>query len=556
MSFQSLDYFDGMQVGYHPDWRARTNVKAFEKSQNLLATPQGLKQFWPFDGPDAAYWVAQGIAPAWPFPEMFLGQDYWIVMTEDHLYYMDKDEDADLHNQTLYDFATYNPYTDAADPKAITGDLAWHFADFGPVFLLFNGSEVVFKTGYSDKIFVTDSFLIRSGCAYKEGRAVFAGFDESDAWWTAFSAWIDDYQDDLPDQLQFALTGLTQKWLYWTSVMGGDMFGFFNLNLNLLKYNWFDATQNTGYSDAKPYWFDLAKRNQFGARPATAFYHMVEHVLPLGDGVIGYSKGGHQGLWPYSQPVSTLGARNPAHGVFHLGGLDPRLGILNREAVGGSDEVHAFLDPDYNLWVVTADYKAERLGWSHVLKDLSATDTVVTYHPGNREFWIGDGLLSFCLSRTGGLTKGPYCATTIASTGSFIGAWFEATEHDVIELKTLPFNAAHGELGGRAGQIMGIHAARISTLDQDAAGWYAQLNYRLKRNETWTTTAATFFDDRGYVSFDNIPAIEAQVIAKHDDRSKTNGLDGFWIDVTLDGKFGSRHWLDAAAPGLPTLPSP
>lgn len=48
----------------------------------------------------------------------------------------------------------------------------------------------------------------------------------------------------------------------WTSIGGPELLGL--LNVNFLKYNWFDDTQNTGYDDTHTLLLDLVRSGEFG----------------------------------------------------------------------------------------------------------------------------------------------------------------------------------------------------------------------------------------------------------------------------------------------------
>lgn len=303
------------------------------------------------------------------------------------------------------------------------------------------------------------------------------------------------------------------------------------------------------YTDGDPLWLDLVARNELGAAPMP-WQGDVASILPLGNNVVvygttnasTYKQGGITALEPVSLP---LGA---TFGFRPIPGLGSGVAVAGRCAAGGSEDVHAFVDEGGDVWSLTPS-GADRLGYSEFFGPMTGANIVVSFDPQQREFYIGDGLECFVLSKFGGLSKAPWIPTSVHFAQGGLVAPYLADDTD-IELVTMPIDAT--AIQEQRGTVFEVVSVEVTTTDIDTTGWSAYIDYRLKNSQAWTRSAAVLLDERGVARIP-VVGIECRVVLTHPDRTKVSGIDGLYITLATEGKLSTRHWLNASTPSAATV---
>ena len=118
---------------------------------------------------------------------------------------------------------------------------------------------------------------------------------------------------------------------------------------------------------------------------------IVYKVKKLGNKVVVYGDGGMGFLNPISEPISSYGFDRI-----------PSVGVSSGWHVDGDDSIHAFIDNNYDLWLLTQDYKFEKLGYREFMKGMiTVADTKVSYDPGSKRFYISNGVEGYVLTQQG-----------------------------------------------------------------------------------------------------------------------------------------------------------
>ena len=154
-----------------------------------------------------------------------------------------------------------------------------------------------------------------------------------------------------------------------------------------IKSSWYDCGSNSVI------WSDIGSanclpgqdnRNQAGYRNMN-WHGQVLRVKRLGDVVIVYGDSGISALVPQKQYF----------GLKELHGG----GIKWKGAVGGDENVHAFVDLSGYLWVLDKTLKLERIGYQEFLSPLS--NPMVSYRSDLGEFLISDKSRCFVFTKYG-----------------------------------------------------------------------------------------------------------------------------------------------------------
>jgi hypothetical protein len=395
---------------------------------------------------------------------------------------------------------------------------------------------------------------IATGCNWNDGRAVFAGFSPDNMFniadWTTYLATFDD---NIPDEFISLMTsnGAPSNAIWFSSFGAQDIYWLFSLDL--YKYGSMDATPETNFTDARTYLRHLWKRNE-SALMMCPWKGDVYATKQLGDMVVAYGgtnsnneQGGVVGFRDYGGKIGQVNPQN----------YSADLGLINRMAMAGDEARHVFVTQDGNLWHARMDggLVLEELEGREFIASLDPSDLMVTFEPHRREFYIGDGSDAMLISETGGLCKPPWMPTTVyVSGGASQGITFEPDEPTAVLLATMPFDAR--AFGGIAGDIFSLHRTRIITTDIGTGGdrWSATVYYRTKNSLTWTIINPQPFEDRGVAQHGGIPAVEAFIVLIHGDRTETNGLDGLYVEGSMDGIYSTEHWMEAATPAAATIP--
>lgn len=296
----------------------------------------------------------------------------------------------------------------------------WHFMDFFEVWALFNTESTVFvlkrsALGGNDVAQVQSEVTIKTGCAHR-GRAVMGGFDASNFWkseWVTFwNDWISSMGLSLPT---ISETGPGGNFVMWSTIGGGDVFSMLfpaTAQEGLVGSPTVDgslgdsvggasgsqtaitdpyATGEEIHSADRPLIFDLFERGEWGLMPMP-WQGSVLHVRPLSEGVMVYGEDGVAALTLFPGD----GDVPPTYGLKELG---IRTGIKSRDAVGGDEKGHVYVDAKGTLCAVGASLEPVRLGYQDIFGGLS--NLIISHDPVENEFYISDGYSCYVLTKDG-----------------------------------------------------------------------------------------------------------------------------------------------------------
>lgn len=506
---------EAFQRGIRPDDRNAPNTQLLQRCYNVAATPWGLRPcrhvVQPI--PDAIL-IANGVVKSHPWPQLVKLKSLTLLLDKDAIFAVTEDPagDWDVTAVTLYDWTTYDWDTDSATPKELTGGKDWHVIDLWNSVMLFNGSEIVFTTGFSDKVFVVDAVTIETGASYNDGRIFLGGFDSSDvdalADWTAY---MQSLRGTVPAEAAklISTNALNGNWVWWSSIGMEDMYRFFSLDY--MKYGSLAASPDTGFDTANPLWLRLAQRGESGRTPMPS-QGGVKRMLQLGDNMVVYSEDNACVLAPVNTAeVKTFG-QTP---IANVGaGIGIKQGTNVRAAVGGDMFVHGFVDEAGDFWIMDASLKADNLGYRHLLADLD--DLLVHYDPQSREFHLAGvgasvGTVCYRYAQNAGMYRPRQVPTTVYfgranDESGPIGIVDETADTDTARFRTEWFNAGKQKV---VPQILRI------VLDGDD-GWVLSVHFKRTPDDSVQQSDLVTGDKRGSYEF-NVSGVAFYIFGVHND---------------------------------------
>ena len=537
----NIDFTEALQRGLRPDRRMPVNVPFLTTCTNMRPSPYGLKDFNTVVQPITSTELSLvGVTPVWPWPQLFRGKGLSLLFDRIQVFSVTEApvDDWQLTQLTTYDAADIG--SSSPSTKAITTGGPWHFIDFYDTWMAFNGVSVVFQMGFSSTVWTTNAVTIATGADYKEARVFYAGFDPTDMYALAdWPTFLDSLQGaDLPSEFSAKTlsAGADSNWVWWSTIGGGDLLWLFSLTF--MKYASLAAVPTTGFSDARYYFKWLWDRNECGLRPLP-WQGTVYQMKQLGDAMMAYGTGGVSALVPSGGDPATFGLMNPT-------GWGTRLGIASRSAIGGSDRGHLVVDEAGELWGITPDLQAQRLGYAEWLAPLLGYEIVVSYEPTLDEYYISNGTTTYLYSESKGFCVAPYAPTTVSYADSTPVGMIEASASPTaVDITSDWFR------GGGVGEVWTLNRLRLGTTDIDASGWSVAIEYRFKDSVAGTSSAAIHPDGRGVATF-NLPGLEFRWHLTHDDKASCD-LESVVAELSMDGKISTREWLNASAPGAATV---
>lgn len=520
-----------IRSGINPSDYHVTNTPALAECTNIRSCKDGLRPWNLLESPFAAGYITGTLheTPAWPFPQLFIGKSVTLLCFEDTIYSVDL-ADGTASALTLYDAADMSEASPGTE--TITGDGPWHFADYANSWMLFNGTSTVFQFTFSDKVWVCDAPTIKTGANWRNGRAVYAGFNPDDFYTLVNWPDIRDFTDEpIPDAIKAILAanedGATQNSVWFGTIGGGDTAWLHNENW--IKYG---HPAGTGMSfDDDNTWYDrINKRAQSGilVMPwqgiATRVLNLGEHLAVYGVEDDDGKPGGVTVLMDHSGRV---GYRTPT-GIPSIGG------IASRSAAGGNYLMNFFVDPDGYLWSVDPALKATKLGYKALLDDMLDTDIVISFDERYNELHVTNAVYDVVIMESGAASKSPQLCTNIA--GKY-AEWFPTSSPVLTTVVTEKL--APVELQGALGTLTRIH---IDGVQHATNPWTAAADYKTSLSNDWTRTAFVNFDGRGDALL-NAPGVLWRVVL----RCAT------WVDRHIgdayaefsDGKTDLSQWINA-----------
>lgn len=515
---QIIDFSKALPAGIRPDSRSPRNSLVLKTCTNLRPTRWGLKDFITIRQPvEASALTSAGITPAWPFPQLFRAKGETLLFDSAAVFRVTETGSGTWTLAAITTKDADNLGSGSPSNKAITADGPWHFMDFYDFWMAFNGSCCVFQTGYDANVWVQDSPLIGTGCAFWEGRGVYGNLPSAKL--TAWDTFLDTYDGTLPAHVSAVLDNtqaMGSNWVWWSSIGGEDMLSIFSQSL--MEYGAFGSPTDTGFGGTeRPYIFDVWRRNECGARPMP-WQGTVLKVQPLGQHLMVYGDGGVSALTPQTTPavefnVSTFSLQDL--------GLD-QFGVAGRSAAGGDDQGHMFVDAAGELWFVAPNLQTERLGHGELFSGMDGSEIVISKDPQRKEFYISDGTDTYVRTETG-MGKAPWAPTTIHfAQGTLVGHKFDAADPDSVTVRTETI-----DFGTRT--VKELRRVLLHTTDTE--GWTCQVHYRNDKSAAFTSTSTFPIRAQGDRLL-NIAAVEFEVSLFNAERTECN-LDALQFEVIL-----------------------
>lgn len=172
--------------------------------------------------------------------------------------------------------------------------------------------------------------------------------------------------------------------------------------------------------------FNQDQRNESGYAPAGV--GEVYKTLPLGESVVVYGADGIAAFAPIGRPTPSFGKKFLAN-----------FGIASRDAVGGSGNVHIFVDDKGYLWSLSADLKLQKLGYEEFFSQMIGNQIVVSYDQQSQDFYIADGNKCFLLSN--GLSQSSDIPTSLEFyQGNLYGFYISDDDSGLVKITTVPLD--------------------------------------------------------------------------------------------------------------------
>lgn len=254
------------------------------------------------------------------------------------------------------------------------------------------------------------------------------------------------------------------------------------------------VNEENGFRTEHPYFFDLLERNESGLAPMP-YQYPVQQILPIGKNVVLYGTGGIMAATPqavnsYHHPVNTFG-------LVDINDLWRGVGVPGRACAGGGSKGHVFIDQSGELWSISPDLKAEKLGYGEIFNPMLGGVPVISYDPQYEHFIIADGQEGYCLSQ-GGLSKIPTMPTTVGFTqGGAVGITFDDTDPDSVDVLTDTFTGPEVGRHAELSQIrvvapdVKIEESCASGDFSDAEAWNVGANWTIENGTLSHTSGST-----------------------------------------------------------------
>ncbi len=504
--------------GVRPEsWTARDS-QFLIRCQNRRPTDGGLKDFYALTQPLTDTYISTTLSEskAWPFPQFFVGRSVALCCFEDAIY------EVDIDAGTASAIDTKDPDDDTGGTSAsITAGKDWHFLDLHDTWMLFNGACVVWRTGRNGYTWATDDVTIQTGCAHRDGRALFAGFDATDFYSRVnLPAAMALVAGDLPTEFSsLTLSGAGANWVWWSSVLAPDL-------LWLL-----DSSVGTDQTLMQ----NLAWRNESGLRPLPGAGDRLG-LVEFGPGVLVYGEDHICRL----DPVGSTYAPRQFAGLPDAVGVTP--GANTRTHWAGDQHMQFFIDGEDALWALGTDLRAERLGYSEHIADLDRDDLLLAWDGAHQELYAADGTMALLWAK-GRLCRAPWMPTRIAvRAGDIVTAEFEIADPDTATVET-------GTISTQSGRVETLTRIWMKGLHNRGFGWTVQVKSRIRGYDDWITSAALTPDSRGVVTC-AIPVLEYRLVLTSVDQTGVS-LEDIQVETT-EATPQMADKLAAAVPGAAT----
>jgi hypothetical protein len=406
---QAFDY------GIRAASRTPTNAQALVSASNLRALAgYGLVDFVDVTQPITnAALTSASITKTWPRPQLFRGKGVTLLADATAIFTVTESDSGNwtVTPITVYDWTTYDYDTDTASSDTITSGQSWQFLDlWAECWMLFNGTGVIFKTGFSSKVFYQEAVTIKCGASYQDARVFYGGFTAANTyaltdWATYWATFNTKFPGDFTAKTLSAGMGPNMVW--WGNVGMDDMWWLFDRDF--MVNGTLSATALGNYGADRPFWKDVWGKRQDGAMP-----------MPWTGSVLGMAQLGQHMMVYGSNGISALSPVDTSFGLGQIGGLSGNVGVMAKgtakAAFGGDELVQCFLDETGDINIIDGNLRVENLECRQLFSGMAAP--LVSFDPQLREFWIGENDNMYTLTGVGsgkprGLSRAPMAPTTL-----------------------------------------------------------------------------------------------------------------------------------------------
>ncbi|MBT9168551.1 MAG: hypothetical protein DDT19_01898 [Syntrophomonadaceae bacterium] len=223
----------------------------------------------------------------------------------------------------------------------------------------------------------------------------------------------------------------------------------------------------------------VVRRNVAGFAPLEVS-GWVFQIKKLGDKVIVY---GRNGVTLFTPAQTAWGKRTLR-----------RVGLIAKNALTGTEDIHYFIDSSGVFWSLTADLRLNELDYSEYFASLT-TATVMSYDEEEDLVYICDGTLGFVFSPADGLGRGP---ANITGIGRLAGTLF-LTAPSAVVTAPLQITTDIIDFGVRTEKF--ISSVEVGTDHALGADLQVALDFRRDKISTWTNTGWVTTNAAGVAPF-------------------------------------------------------
>jgi len=178
-------------------------------------------------------------------------------------------------------------------------------------------------------------------------------------------------------------------------------------------------------------------------------------------------------------------------------GVSLGIGVIGTNAVAGDDQVHCFVDTNYDLWLVNEE-GPKNLGYRNFLKTLNNGTIIVSFDKTNTRFYISDGSYAFVLNSIG-LYSTHQCVTSIGTFNNILCGFVKDNLDTKFRLVTSGFDLGYQSMKTIEAIEFGLDYKTATEIEPKAAlsvkydlkGSYKDLNYLLLNERGILTQKAT-----------------------------------------------------------------
>ncbi len=482
MQEYQLKIQESLTKGLRPFKDMALGNKFLSRCEGLKPRPWGLRSAHDVTNPFASDQFDE-----FPFPQLLNGREVMLLAGKDKIHSVG--EDWSLSELDLYNIA------DELEADTVMPGGAWHMADFGEVWLLFNGSCVVISPkrgamfGEEDRLLVQDSIQMNTGCAFR-GRMVTGGFSPAEFWSNTWMSLWDHLTRTVDYSVDTAMNGLGKNFVMWTTIGGGDL-----LHLLLPDQAIQGVLKEAGNGLEKTYFLDLMRRNESGFMPMP-WSGEVLCVKQLGKGVMVYGENGISLLIPVIEPFSTFGLQEIAD-----------FGIADRGAVGGDIFEHVFVNEGGKLFKIGADYKLQMLGYEEYLGAYINEGTTVSHDSELKHSYISNKHRTFVLTETGLGRSSQVITSTVFTNGELLGIAEDTLEETHIVTESFDFQVR---------DLKTVTTMEVGLKCSEDVNAYVAVLYRYAKNDNFNFSDWTPLNKEGFARI-QITALEFRFCVKVED---------------------------------------